>query len=281
MNIINRRGIAWLSGIARLIRPGGRRRAAGRQWLIPLAVLAGLSLVAAHYARDRGVLQARLLTTDPDGIAADHGLQRYAISIGRPAFQDHCASCHGRNLRGDTMRGIPNLADGDWLYGTGRVGEIERVILYGIRSGHPKAWNLASMPAFATPNPYQAYSIAPLTPHELGDVVAYVYGLRHPAADPAAAARGSHVFHKTGLCFDCHGEDARGDPAIGAPDLTDAVWLYGDGTPPSIATSIAHGLAGACPPWIGKLRPATIRAIAVYVNAAAGGRSAQERSHAG
>lgn len=248
-----------------------------------IAVLAGTCLVAVQVARDRIALRARLLTADPDAISADAGLQRYAISAGRPAFRDHCASCHGENLRGDTLRGIANLVQGARLYGTGRVGEIERVILYGIRSGHPKAWNLASMPAFATPNPYQAYSIAPLTPRELGDVVAYVYGLRHPAADPAAAARGSHVFHKTGLCFDCHGEDARGDPAIGAPDLTDAVWLYGDGTPPSIATSIAHGLAGACPPWIGTLPPATIRAIAVYVNAAAaGGRgSTQAHAHAG
>ena len=220
------------------------------------------------WAAQRNAIRARLMIANPDGIAGDGNLNRYALSEGRRGFAAHCASCHGQRLEGDRQLGIPNLTNGDWLYGTGRVSEIERIILYGIRSGHPKAWNLASMPAYATPNPYKAYKIEPLTPRDLNDVAAYLYAFRHKSPDPDAVARGARVFSKAGQCFDCHGPDAKGDSAIGAPNLTDATWLYGDGSLPGITLSIAYGRAGACPPWIDRLAPATIRAIAVYVHSA-------------
>jgi cytochrome c oxidase cbb3-type subunit III len=255
-------------------RPRGTGRASARRGKRRVGVL--LAAIAAAiavlgigtWAVQRNVLRARLMIANPDGIPSDGKLNRYALSAGRRGFAAHCASCHGRHLEGDRQLGIPNLADGDWLYGSGRVSEIERIILYGIRSGHPKAWNLASMPAYATPNPYKAYKIEPLTPRDVNDVAAYLYAFRHESPDPDAAVRGARVFSKTGQCFDCHGSDGRGDAAIGAPDLTDAIWLYGDGSLPSITLSIADGRAGACPPWIDRLAPATIRAIAVYVHAA-------------
>ena len=75
------------------------------------------------------------------------------------AYAQHCASCHGAHLEGDRTRAVPNLADNDWLYGTGRVSEIEHVILYGIRSGNSKGWDLAQMPAFATAHPYKLYAM--------------------------------------------------------------------------------------------------------------------------
>jgi cytochrome c oxidase cbb3-type subunit 3 len=237
-----------------------------------VALLAGIAAIAVLgigiWAAQRNAIRARLMIANPDSIPGDAVLNRYALPVGRRGFAAHCASCHGRNLEGDRQLGIANLADGDWLYGTGRVSEIERIILYGIRSGHPKAWNLASMPAYATPNPYKAYKIEPLTPRDVNDVAAYLYAFQHKPSDPDAVARGASVFLKTGQCFDCHGPDARGDAAIGAPDLTDAIWLYGDGSLPSITLSIAYGRGGACPPWIGRLAPATIRAIAVYVHSA-------------
>jgi cytochrome c oxidase cbb3-type subunit 3 len=242
-----------------------------------VVLLVGIAAVAALgigiWAAQRNAIRARLMIANPDSIAGDGELSRYALAEGRRGFAAHCASCHGRSLEGDRQLGIPNLADGDWLYGTGRVSEIERIILYGIRSGHPKAWNLASMPAYATPNPYTAYKIEPLTPRDVNDVAAYLYAFRNEPPDPDAVARGAKVFSTTGQCFDCHGSDARGDPAIGAPDLTDATWLYGDGSLPSIALSIADGRAGACPPWIDRLAPATVRAIAVYVHAAGTARA--------
>jgi cytochrome c oxidase cbb3-type subunit 3 len=245
------------------------RRGERRVVVLLVGIAAAIAVLGTGiWVGQRNAIRARLMMANPDGIAGDAKLNRYALSAGRRGFAAHCASCHGRRLEGDRNLGIPSLADGDWLYGTGRVSEIERIILYGIRSGHPKAWNLASMPAYATPNPYKAHKIEPLTPRDANDVAAYLYAFQHKSPDPDAVARGATVFSKAGQCFDCHGPDARGDPAIGAPDLTDAIWLYGDGSLPSITLSIAYGRAGACPPWIGRLAPATIRAIAVYVHSA-------------
>jgi cytochrome c oxidase cbb3-type subunit 3 len=225
-----------------------------------LCLLAGFAALREH------ALRSALLRATVDDLASDSALVRYAQPRGGQAYARHCASCHGEQLKGDPTRGVPNLTDGDWLYGTGRVSEIERVILYGIRSGNPKGWDLASMPAFATPRPYAAYTMQPLTPREVSDVTAYIAAFQHPPSEPNSVRRGDIVFHRSGLCFDCHGGDARGDPAIGAPDLTDSVWLYGYGSKEDIQRSVSHGLAGTCPAWIGRLDFATIRSIAIYVH---------------
>jgi len=233
--------------------------------VIAVAVAATL-LVAGLYWSDRAALQRRLLTTPPDSVALDTSLRLYALSLGRVAYADHCASCHGARGQGDPVRAAPALASGHWLYGTGRVAELERTILYGIRSGHPKSWNLASMPAFAAPRPYVGYAIEPLTPGQIDAVTDYVLRLRGVAADGGAARRGSAIFHGSGGCYDCHGGDGGGDTAIGAPDLRGTVHLSGDGSAASIRTIIAQGLAGRCPAWIDRLSPATIRALSVYVH---------------
>ena len=122
------------------------------------------------------------------------------------------------------------------------------------------------MPAFATPNPYTRYSTPALTPQDIDDVTEYLYSLQNSSADPIAVARGRKVFYSQsrGLCWDCHGDHAQGDRAIGAPNLTDRIWLYGDGSRRSIRASIAGGRGGSCPAWIGKLSPVTITALAVY-----------------
>lgn len=235
------------------------------------AAALALAMLAAVHLVHVDAMRTRLLMTDPDAIARDARLHAWAMPRGRAAYLEHCASCHGADLTGDPSRAIPNIGDGDWLYGSGRVGEIERVALYGIRSGHPKAWNLANMPAFATPNPNKSYKMEPLNPREVADVALYVYSLRHKVADRQAVTRGDAVYHKNGFCFDCHGGSGRGDSAIGAPDLTDPVWLSGDGSLPGISDVIAHGLEGICPQWIDRLEPATIRAIAVYVQSKSAG----------
>jgi len=236
-------------------------------WRLVAAVLALSLLVAGLYGNHRAALQARLLTADPDAVSVDPSLGPYARSRGHAAYAKYCAACHGSGGAGDKRRGVPALASGHWLYGSGRVSELEHTILYGIRSGHPKTWNLASMPAFATASPYAAYAIPPLTPEQLDDVTGYVLSLRGVAVEPPVARRGSLIFHGSGGCYDCHSEDAKGDSAIGAPDLTDAHGFLGDSSAASIRATIAHGLAGRCPAWIDRLPPATIRALAVYVHA--------------
>ena len=94
---------------------------------------------------ERGVDSA-LVRTEPTQIVEDSALLRRAVAIGRVQFERHCAGCHGSQLQGDQERGVPDLAANAWLYTDDPV-DVEHTILYGIRSGHPKARNLTDMPA--------------------------------------------------------------------------------------------------------------------------------------
>jgi cytochrome c oxidase cbb3-type subunit 3 len=250
---------------ARGKRPHGRLH-----WLILAAALVLILAVGGVLIGHARSVRARFLMVPADSIPGDAELMSFAMPRGASAYAEHCASCHGAHLQGDPATAVPRLADNDWLYGTGRVSEIEHVILYGIRSGNSKGWDLAHMPAFATPHPYNLYAMAPLGPDDIDDVTTYMLAFRQRQADAASVERGNRIFHDTnkGDCIDCHGSDAKGDSAIGAPDLTDGVWLRGDGSRQSIEDTIAHGLAGHCPAWIKELSPVTVRAIAVYVHSA-------------
>ena len=228
-----------------------------------LALLAVVLLAQAIHDRS---LYSRLLRTDGDLAVQNPKLVAFATDKGKAAFAAHCASCHGAEMKGDRTRGIADLSDSDWLYGSGRVAEIEQTILYGIRSGHPRAWNLATMPGFALPVPSTTYKTPPLTPSQIHDIVEYVRLIGDKPADAAAAARGVKLYSNAGQCFDCHANDGEGDAAIGAPDLVDDVWLYGDGSPQSLFNSIAHGHQGICPSWTHRLPAGQIRALAVYLH---------------
>jgi cytochrome c oxidase cbb3-type subunit 3 len=229
--------------------------------------------VAALLVRER-MVEARLLRADPDAIAADAGLNRFAIRRGAPIFHARCASCHGDHGEGDPTRGVPNLTDRDWLYGAGEVSDIERVVDYGIRARNPKSWNMAVMPALATPNPGGEKGLQPLSPGDIDDVIDFLMQVERRPYDPAAAARGGAIYATRGACYDCHGADAAGDAAIGAPNLADRIWLYGDGSRAAIFQSIAQGRQGVCPAWIKTLSPAQIREAAVYVHSLSEGRPA-------
>jgi len=133
-------------------------------------ILASL-LGAAVFAAD-GYAERLLLRADPDALPADAMLLDFAVRRGGTLFLSRCAACHGVSGSGDPTKGVPDLTDDDWLYGSGRVAEIERVIDYGIRSHNPKAWNLAIMPAYARPQPNPAdKNIQSLSPGEIGDLI--------------------------------------------------------------------------------------------------------------
>jgi cytochrome c oxidase cbb3-type subunit 3 len=233
---------------------------------IGAAIVAVLLAVALFQVIRTHSLYAKLLRTEGDKTEQDAGLIRFASAEARTVIAKRCASCHGADLKGDPSKGIPNLADADWLYGSGRVSELEQTILYGIRSGNPRAWNLAEMPAFGEQVPSLRYKTPPLTPGEIGDLVQYIRLIGDKPADPAAAARGVKLFSNEGQCFDCHANDGEGDQAIGAPNLIDDIWLYGDGTPESVFKSIAHGHHWFCASWVGRLSAGQIRALAVYLH---------------
>jgi cytochrome c oxidase cbb3-type subunit 3 len=230
-----------------------------------LVLIMAALLVAAVFAAD-GYAARQLLRADPDALPADAMLLSFAVRRGRPLFEARCAVCHGASGSGDTARGVPNLTDQDWLYGTGRPSEIEKVIDYGIRSRNPKAWNLAIMPAYARPQPNPAdKNIQPLTPGEIDDVLEFLMHEQGRRADAAAAARGAALFTGHGGCYDCHSIDAKGDSAIGAPNLSDAITLYGDGSRDALRMSISYGRQGVCPAWINRASAARIRELALYV----------------
>lgn len=212
-------------------------------------------------------LEAQLVRSDPDSIPGQVRLMRFAAARGAGVFRSECAACHGAGGKGSTARGVPDLTDADWLYGSGKVSDIEKVAYYGIRAHNPRGWSLAVMPAFARAVPAAGEKLAPLSPGEIAAVTAFLQSRVGKPAEPAAAEAGSRIFAGKGGCYDCHASDARGDPAIGAPNLVDKIWLYGDGGRQAIFDSIAYGRQGVCPARAGRLSALRLREVALYVYA--------------
>jgi cytochrome c oxidase cbb3-type subunit III len=232
---------------------------------ITLLTAASACIMAAVLWRVSQV-EARLLRADPEAIPADSALMEFAVGRGEAQFLAHCAACHGVRGQGDATRGVSSLSDDDWLYGSGSVADIEQVVKYGIRSYHPKGWNLAVMPAYATLRPSARDGRIPaLSPGNISDVVEYLFRLQGRGADDSAAARGAALFTGGGGCYDCHAMDGKGDSAIGAPNLADGITLYGDGGREALSMSIAYGRHGVCPSWVARISAAGIREVAIFV----------------
>ena len=225
----------------------------------------GASLAVMLWAIDAWRTHSALLSADPNAIPENTALMKRAVGHGRAIYSSSCEGCHRTGGKGDSRRGIPDLTDGDWLYGGGLPVEIERTVTYGIRSLNPKGWNLAVMPGFARAVPSATQALSPLTPNEIHDIVEYLISLEGGGADLEAKHRGAALFTGRGACYDCHAADGSGDSAIGAPNLTDHIWLYGTGSREDLNNSIAYGRAGSCPAWIGRLSGADIRAVALYI----------------
>jgi cytochrome c oxidase cbb3-type subunit 3 len=226
--------------------------------LVALAVLAlgGLAALKAQ----RMALERRLLTMPPQEVEAHPDLVRFAVAQAKPLFAADCAGCHGATLKGRADIGAPDLTDRSWLYGDGGVFEIERTILYGVRSGQPKGHDVTEMPAYG--------QRGQLSEGDIRNLVQYLLELSHRPHDEQAAVAGRAVFGGAGQCYDCHAGDAKGDIDYGAPDLTANAWSYG-GDPAQLYNSIYYGRHGVMPAWYGKLTLEQIRALAVYVHAAA------------
>jgi len=180
----------------------------------------------------------------------------FAQAGGRSAFAVNCSQCHGSGAAG--AKGYPNLNDDDWLWG-GKPEQIERAIRFGIRSGHPEA-QVNDMPAF--------FADGVLTWPQVNDVSEHVLALSGRSTDAAAAARGKALFADN--CAACHGDDGRGKRDMGAPSLADAIWLYG-GEKADVVRGVAQSRRGAMPAWEGRLDPATIKQLTIWVHSLGGG----------
>jgi cytochrome c oxidase cbb3-type subunit 3 len=225
--------------------------------------LMALVLIALSVSLWRGGTQSDILRADPEAILGNPALSATALAGGKSVYESHCASCHGASGKGDQTLGTPDLTDDDHLYGTGTVAQIEDIARYGIRAGNKHGWNLAVMPAYASKIPDAAEPLPPQTPAQIEDLTQYLLSFTGRSTDRAAVNRGHDQYTKAG-CWDCHGRDLGGDVAIGAPSLTDDIWLYG-GSPADIRHTISRGRAGMSPAFGRVLNAAQLRNVAVYV----------------
>jgi len=203
-------------------------------------------------------INTQLATVELASISDDPELNGYATSAGSAVFKTWCAQCHGSGAAGVQASGYPNLLDDDWLWG-GDIESIHTTIAHGIRNEQDDDARYSEMPAFGDI----------LEPKEITSVVSYVQTLSgETPADATLVALGSEVFEDN--CSSCHGEEGQGDREQGAPNLTDAIWLYGGDTDRLIET-VTYSRYGVMPPWTERLSEAEIRAVAVYVHQLGGG----------
>jgi cytochrome c oxidase cbb3-type subunit 3 len=211
----------------------------------------------AATADNRQQFAARIESVGLDEIYADPELLQYALIGGRVAFGNNCAQCHGLGGAGQEL--FPSLADDDWLWG-GTLDAIVQTVTHGIRNGGDQARD-SQMPGFGADQL--------LTRDQINATAQYVLSLTGRATDAEAAAQGQGVFAEN--CAACHGETGDGMPETGAPRLNDAIWLYGDDAP-AIARQIGTPQHGVMPSFSGRLDPATIKMLAVYVHSLGGGQ---------
>ena len=210
-------------------------------------------VAAAKALRDTNAKD--LGTASFEQIRSNPALLQFALAYGKSAFGDNCAPCHGTGATGGP--GYPNLQDDDWIWG-GKIDDIYTTIRYGIRSTHDQT-RQSQMPAFGKDGI--------LKKDEISDVADFVLTLSNKDAKPND--KGKKIFADN--CVGCHGEDGKGNPELGAPNLTDKIWLYG-GTKEAIVAQVSNPRQGVMPTWEGRLDPITIKSLAIYVHDLGGGK---------
>ncbi|WP_083100594.1 cytochrome-c oxidase, cbb3-type subunit III [Pseudophaeobacter leonis] len=202
-------------------------------------------------------MNAKLEAAELTAISGDAEMGPYAVSAGSAAFKPWCAQCHGSGAAG--AKGYPNLLDDDWLWG-GSVEDINHTISHGIRNEESDDARYSEMPAFGRDEL--------LEKEEIDQVVNFVMSLSGDAQDPAQVAAGAVVFEDN--CSACHMEDGTGDRSQGAPNLVDAIWLYG-GDYAALSQTVNNSRYGVMPAWNSRLTEAQIRAVSAYVHQLGGG----------
>lgn len=213
------------------------------------------ALIAAAQAND--TINTKLAETELADISKDPELVTYATNAGAAVFRTWCAQCHGSGAAGVQANGYPNLLDDDWLWG-GAIDDIHTTISHGIRNTMDDDARYSEMPAFGDI----------LEQEQIAQVTNFVMSLSGDADSPDMIADGAIVFEEN--CAACHAEDGTGDRAQGAPNLTDAVWLYGDGYD-HIFAQISKARNGVMPNWNTRLSEPEIRAVSIYVHSLGGG----------
>jgi cytochrome c oxidase cbb3-type subunit III len=204
-------------------------------------------------------IKAKLIAADLNAIGKDPELANYAERAGAAVFKTNCAACHGAGAAGVVGKGYPNLLDDDWLWG-GTMDDIHTTITHGIRNTTDPDARYSEMPKFGLDGILNETQIAQVAEHVLA-----ISGQDH---DATLAAAGATVFAEN--CAACHGDEGKGDRTQGAPNLTDAIWLYG-GAREKIVETVTKARFGVMPNWSPRLSEDEIRAAAYYVHSRGGG----------
>jgi cytochrome c oxidase cbb3-type subunit 3 len=205
-------------------------------------------------------IKAKLVGADLTTVSADPELMGFAERAGAAVFKTNCAQCHGSGAAGVEGKGYPNLLDDDWLWG-GDVANIYTTVAHGIRNTTDADARFSQMPKFGADGLLDKGAIA--------QVVEHVLKLSGQEHDATLAAAGAQVF--TDNCTACHLADGSGDPAQGAPKLSDAIWLYG-GSREAITQSVTLARFGVMPNWGSRLTEDQLRAVTLYVHSRGGGQ---------
>ncbi|MEP2030714.1 MAG: cytochrome-c oxidase, cbb3-type subunit III [Paracoccaceae bacterium] len=212
----------------------------------------------AAFREANAPLNAELDAMPLEEISSNPELEQYAINAGSAVFRTWCAQCHGSGAAGVQASGYPNLLDDAWLWG-GDIEAITTTIRHGIRVEDDPDARWSEMPAFGEV----------LEPEEIEQVVNFVTTLSGgEAQDGTLVEAGSLLFADN--CASCHGEAGMGDREQGAPNLTDAIWLYG-GDHDRLLETVTYSRFGVMPSWSARLTEAQIRAVAIYVHTRGGG----------
>ena len=220
---------------------------------------ANVATEIARVEKANAPMRDRLVAADLTAIKDDPELLQFATSAGAAVFRTNCSQCHGSGAAGVQATGYPNLLDDDWLWG-GAMEDIHTTITHGIRNTTDVDARYSQMPAFGVDGLLEA--------PQIDAVVQHVLAISGQAHDAALAAEGATVFAEN--CAACHTEAGTGDRTQGAPNLTDAIWLYG-GTVDDLTYTINNARFGVMPNWNQRLSEADIRSVALYVHGLGGG----------
>jgi cytochrome c oxidase cbb3-type subunit III len=213
----------------------------------------------ARFDEANAPIKAKLNAADLAAIPANDELKTYAISAGASVFKNNCAQCHGSGAAGVQGKGYPNLLDNDWLWG-GDMEAIHTTISHGIRNATDGDARYSQMPSFGKDGI--------LEKAQIDDVVEHVLQISGQDHDAAMAEAGASVFAEN--CAACHGDAGMGNRDFGAPNLTDAIWLYG-GDRKTLVQTVTYARFGVMPAWNVRLSEDEIRSVATYVHSLGGG----------
>ncbi len=208
-------------------------------------------------SRQEAFLQ-KLESTDLEDVSKDPALYEFARLGGAVMFKENCVACH--NSGGQGRKGYPNLNDDDWLFG-GKLSDIYKTIKVGIRSGHPDTLG-TQMPAFGKDGLLQREQVL-----AVAEFVEKMH-FGDKAEQSPAYEIGAKIYAEQ--CSVCHGNKGQGSRELGAPSLSDNIWLYGNKRQ-DIIESISASHAGVMPMWENRLDENAIKLLSIYVHSLGGG----------